>query len=643
MGEEPEIIDLKQVNISIGELQILQDARLKLFAGVRYGLIGRNGVGKSTLLRCLGYQLLIGFPKNVKVLYVEQLEYIDPATRVLDVVVDSNRKTARAKDEIARIQLGQESTSVTGLAETMREICRERMKNDVEMMREISIKRSGMRGLVARKKLVEMEADYVKLLESQKAEITDEEAENAHLEARNMLQELYAHLELFDTSTTESKARKILRGLGLSKEWIEGPLQQLSGGWRIRVALAQALLLEPDILLLDEPTNHLDLPAILWLQNYICGLDVTMVIVSHDRSFLNSTVSEIIVMKDKQLTYHDGNYDEYMRNKEEKRLRDEKRQDAMDKKRAHVEKSIQELQKQAKKSGDDKKLGQVASRKKFLDERFGLMVNEKGHRLKRNRDMVGYFLTKSQSIQWEAEENTPHWSIPEPEPLRNKGSLVEVEDVWFTYTGQPPFVLQGVTLNIQMGDKIAIVGANGEGKSTFANLLTKNLTPTRGQVNHHPSIRIAHLTQHNVTSLPGSQTALSLLKDTIAPPGTAESELRAHLGGFGIGGNLCMQPISRLSGGQRVRVAVALEVFNRPNILVLDEPTNHLDMATVEAVIGAVVEFGGAVVVISHDQYFLKEVVGDSGAVYAIRNAKCERLEGGIEQYVREVLKGVKA
>ncbi|KAJ3046599.1 hypothetical protein HDU99_009740, partial [Rhizoclosmatium hyalinum] len=237
--------------------------------------------------------------------------------------------------------------------------------------------------------------------------------------------------------------------------------------------------MEPDILLLDEPTNHLDLPAILWLQKYLKSLDgVTLLIVSHDRSFLNATVTEIIEMRNMKLTYHVGNYDEFVTNQEDKLKRDEKRQDALDKKRAHIEKSIQDGLRHAKKTGDDKKLGMVKSRQKKLDDRFGLEVNAKGHRFKLNRDMEGYFLTSRLGVDIEATEASPNWSIPEPEPLRTNTALVEMETVSFTYSKGNPLVLQNITLNLQMGDHIAIVGANGEGKSTLVKLLIGQLSPT---------------------------------------------------------------------------------------------------------------------------------------------------------------------
>ncbi|KAJ3404710.1 hypothetical protein HDV05_007032 [Chytridiales sp. JEL 0842] len=540
-------------------------------------------------MKCIGYKILIGFPKNVRVLYVEQLEEVDTETSVLDIVKDAN-KSEREWDEWYRI----------------------------------SIKRSGARGWQARIKLLEVESLLAKAKSTLDDAISSEEIEKAPFAMQEYLDDILTELE----AAAEAKARKILKGLGFSKDWQDGPLSALSGGWRIRVSLAQALFMEPDILLLDEPTNHLDLPAILWLQSYLKSLDgVTLLIVSHDRAFLNELVEEIIVMKDHSLSYHVGNYDTYIQNKEEKLKRDTKWQDALDRKRAHIEKSIQEGIKHAKRTGDDKKFGMVASRQKKLESRFGLERSEKGHRYKGL-----YFTGNRATITFDKEETTPNWTLPDPEPLRNKGSLLEADNVSFKYADSDKLILQNVTLNVQMGDRIGIVGANGEGKTTLANLLAKQLTPTSGEIRHHPSCNLAYIPQHLITSFDPSLSSLELMKKTY--PDAEEKEIRSHLGGFGIGG-LATQPIRTLSGGQRVRVAVALETWGGKHLLILDEPTNHLDMVTIESMQESFKGYQGATIVISHDQHFLKEFAKD---IYLVQNGQCIRLEGGVDEYVKRIL-----
>ncbi|KAJ3213268.1 hypothetical protein HDU67_003111 [Dinochytrium kinnereticum] len=625
-------IDLKDVNITVGDLPLLSGANLRLFAGVHYGLIGRNGVGKSTLLKCMGYGLLIGFPTNVKVQYVEQLEDAEVSMSVLDIVMDSHRKTQRMKEELEALQTAIESEIPEDAAIALRTLYRKRLEVETEVWRKIAIKRSGARGFNARKKLLECERLTEEMTTQHAIPLTTTEIEEAPVRIAEIIETLHTELRLFNNEAFESKARKVLNGLGFTREMQEGPLSRLSGGWRIRVALAQALFVEPDILLLDEPTNHLDLPAILWLQNYVKSLDtVTLLVVSHDRSFLNNTVSEIIILRHQKLTYHTGNYDEYLENTENQKIRDERRKEALDKKKEHIQKSIQEGLKQAKKSGDDKKLGMVASRQKKLNERFGLEVNAKGHRFKLNRDLMGYHFTSRYEVEIERDDATPNWVLPEPEPLRNKSSLVEVEGITFAYPGSPP-TLSDITFNVQMGEKIGIVGANGSGKTTLVQLLTGYLNPSTGTINRHSSANIAYISQHHTTQLPSDATPYSVMKERY--PDATEKELRSFLGGFGVG-SIATQRIKGLSGGQRVRVAVALELYGGKHLLILDEPTNHLDMATIEAMLESLSTFSGAVIVVSHDQFFIEKFAKTK--VYLVENQKLISLAGGVKEYVKRL------
>ncbi|KAJ3070564.1 hypothetical protein HDU98_006458 [Podochytrium sp. JEL0797] len=620
-------VDLKQVNIVVNNNALLQDAHLKLFQGVHYGLIGRNGVGKSTLLTCMSTGSLIGFPLNIKILCVEQLEDVATERVVLDVVMDADRKVARWKQHLAELQHAQESADPHALALAVRATEFQNLRAETDAMFKLAVKRSGARGWDCRLELVVLEAKIEEMKKAHLLPVIESEVLDAPLIVAKFVEELYANLKNFDANAAESKARKVLKGLGFSTAWQDGPLQQLSGGWKMRVSLAQALFMEPDILLLDEPTNHLDLPAILWLQKYIKkNLDnTTLLIVSHDRSFLDATVTEIIEFKKKQLFYYAGNYSEFVTNQEDKLKRDEKRQDALDKKRAHIEQSIQEGLRHAKKTGDDKK----------LDDRFGLEVNAKGHRFKLNRDMEGYFLNRAVGVEMDTSEATPNWSIPDPEPLRTNTALIEMESVSFSYSPRNggPLVLSNVTLNIQQGQHLAIVGANGQGKSTLINLLIGSLTPTSGLVTQHPKLRIAHVSQDLTVRLPLDKTPLQLMKER--NEGVSEQELRAHLGGFGVGA-IATRVLRTFSGGQRVRVAVALEVFGGKNLIVLDEPTNHLDMDTIEAMLEAVKETSAAVVVVSHDQYFVERF---SDVVYLVEERGVKLLEGGVGEYVKRILK----
>ncbi|KAI7843107.1 hypothetical protein COHA_003278 [Chlorella ohadii] len=651
-------VDLRQLHLAVGDRELLADAHLRLFAGRRYALVGRNGVGKSTLLKAMGWGLMIGFPKNLRCLYVDQLEGVDPQQTAIQVVVQADTEAQRAERESEALEGVLESGDAADVAHALRQLRVERLQDEVEEARQIAERRSGERGLAARQALVAAEAELAEAQQALDAPVPPEELHRAMEAAQDLLNDLFDRLSLREPEEAEAQARAILTGLGFTQAQQEGPLGELSGGWRIRVSLAQALFLQPDLLLLDEPTNHLDLPGIVWLQRYLRKLErTTLVVVSHDRAFLNAVAQEIVVFKNSQLKYYTGNYDEYVQQVEERQLHQLRLADGIERKKEHMEKSIQEGLRQAKKAGDDKKLGMVASRKKKLENRMGMEKNAAGHRLKINKDFVGYFDSARQQAEIEEKEVVAPWKVPEPDPLRSKGPVVQLEAASCGYRrGQP--VLTGVTLCVEQGERVALVGPNGEGKSTLVTTLVGDLAPLAGTVQTHGSARVAMFKQTQVEemrSLPDA-TALSYMQERW--PSEREQALRNHLGSFGIKGALATQPLSTLSGGQAVRVALAAAFFARPHLLVLDEPSNHLDLEAslfdlldiadaqspgsmwqpddlelehtiiadpcrlhgVESLAAALQGFAGAVLLVSHDQL----------------------LEGGVQEYVQQLSGGGK-
>ncbi|RIA99419.1 P-loop containing nucleoside triphosphate hydrolase protein [Glomus cerebriforme] len=630
-------VDLKDVNITVGHKELLVDAKLQLKTGVHYGLIGRNGIGKSTLLQCIGHGTLIGFPKNIRVLYIEQLENINEKENIVQFILKVDKERTLLLNEKQILQTASESGDSKKIETVVKRIRAERLQRELEEAQKIATLRSGRRGAEARQELLEAEARVAK---AQKALDDENQNEDFTTAIYELLEEVYTRLEQINADSAEARAREILSGLGFSEKQQYSPmasLSSLSGGWRMRVALAQALFLQPDILLLDEPTNHLDLPAILWLQSYLNTLtDTTMVIVSHDRQFLNKTVTEIIRFKDAKLTYHTGNYDEFEKNLEDERLKKERMLEAQEKQKKHIESSIQKAQKKAKESGDDKRLGMVASRKKKL-ERFGMNKSEHGFRFKLNKHRIGKHISVREEIVVERAEASLNWNIPSPEPLRHHGALLQVENVSFTYPNTTKPILQNVTLNIEEGARIAFVGANGEGKSTLMGLLAGDLEPTKGTITRHSRMKIGHFIQNNVDALDLDISAVAYLKKLY--PEINEHDARSYLGGFGISGDLAVQKMSHLSGGQKSRVAFALQVYHAPHLLMLDEITSHLDMITIETIVEALNEFEGAVVIVSHDRWFVENVAKE---VYAVRRGRVEKLtEGGVQQYVHDVAREI--
>ncbi|SRR6266498_3985478 len=263
--------------------------------------------------------------------------------------------------------------------------------------------------------------------------------------------------------------------------------------------------------------------------------------------------------------------------------------------------------------------------------------SEEGFRFKLNKHRAGFHLAVREEIVVEKAETSINWNIPSPKPLRHHGALLQVENVSFTYPKTTKPILQNVTLNIEEGARIGFVGANGEGKSTLMELLVGNLEPTRGTITRHPRMKMGYFAQHHVDSLDLNISAVAYMKRLY--PEINERDARSHLGGFGISGDLAIQKISSLSGGQKSRVAFALQVYNAPHILLLDEITNHLDMITIETIVEVLDEFEGAVIIVSHDRWFVEHV---AKVVYAVRRGRVEELtEGGVQQYVNDVAREI--
>lgn len=487
-----------------------------------------------------------------------------------------------------------------------------------------------------------------------------------------MLADLQIQIDPARVAEIESKAKKILTGLGFSDALMEKQIASLSGGWHMRASLAASLLQETDILILDEPTNFLDLLGIIWLQRYLQGLEdsdtaPTLILVSHDRDFI-SLCTDLLILKDKQLTYFHGDLPTYEASQSERKLWLTKMKEAKDKQKAHIEKSIAANIKAGKANDDQNKLRQAKSRQKKLDDRWGLEVSAKGGRFKLNRDLAGYHFSARDEIEIPPEDRPVVISLPHAPKLRFPGALLSLENVSFRYSPRSPPTLQNINLSVGVNDRIGILGLNGAGKSTLIQLLAKKSEPTSGTVTLHPRLRLGYYSQHAVEALQAlgraepSLTALALLAREVGDA-LNEGEIRALLGRLGLPGRFASDvPIAKLSGGQVVRCELARLFWKHVQLLILDEVTTHLDYETVTALREALRDWGGAVILVSHDRWFMRGAVEgaveegeeeseeeDDGeqaprrrVVYRLKGGKMDVLESGVDEFERLMEKRVK-
>ncbi|KAI7834170.1 P-loop containing nucleoside triphosphate hydrolase protein [Kickxella alabastrina] len=625
-------VDLKAVNVTIGDSELLVDSRLWLKAGCHYGMVGRNGVGKSTLLSVIGDKTLVGFPENIRTLYIQQLDVLETDINVIDAVMAADSERQKRMNDVASIERALQSPDE--LRHALGVYIARVSGEQIHLAQKTATLRSGRRGKTARAAALKAEQT---MAESIKAELYGDSNSDGYVAAK-VLALLYAELDAMDAHAAEARARGILRGLNISEKQQDQPVSLLSGGWRMRVALAKAMFVQPDILLLDECTNHLDLAAIAWLQDYLVALEgVTIVCVSHDRDFLNAISQEIIRLNDKSLTYHPGNYEDYEQTEDELRKKKERQYASLERRREHVKKSIDNFMKHARSTNDSKVLGQMASRKKKLDRMAGIDKTEDGKRFKLSY-WAGFHDTLRPELKLERAEKDVDFSIPQPEAMRHSGPLVSLNGVSFGYSNADKqgsiAVLSNISMSIMMGDHIALLGLNGCGKSTLINIIKGELVPTKGAVEQQARLRIGHYTQHFVDELSGVQeSGLAMLMRNY--PGTKEGEIRKWLGSFELSGALATRPVHTLSGGQRARMAMAIMLFSNPHLLLLDEVTNHLDMYAVQGLIAAINEYEGTVILVSHDRHFVRETADD---IYSLQNGKLAILEEGMDEYIERFI-----
>uniref|UniRef100_A0A8C1MCU2 ATP-binding cassette sub-family F member 3 n=1 Tax=Cyprinus carpio TaxID=7962 RepID=A0A8C1MCU2_CYPCA len=504
-------IRIENFDVSFGERCLLQGAELSLASGRRYGLIGRNGLGKTTLLKMLASRSL-RVPLHISILHVEQ-EVAGDDTVALQSVLESDT----VREELLKEERTLNAHIANGTADGLESV---------------------------------------------------------------RLSEIYAKLEEIEAD----KAPWLLMCVYC---------REFSGGWRMRLALARALFARPDLLLLDEPTNMLDVRAILWLENYLQTWQSTILVVSHDRNFLNAVVTDIIHLHSQRLESYRGDYENFIKTKEDRLKNQQREYEAQLQYREHIQVFIDRFRYNANRAA------QVQSKLKLT---VSLSLSP---------------LVKESEAVLRFPDNFEKLSPP----------ILQLDEVEFGYNPDQR-IFNGLSVSADLESRICIVGENGAGKSTVLKLLMGELTPINGTRYAHRNLKIGYFSQHHVDQLDLNVCSIELLLKRF--PGHTEEEYRHQLGGYGITGELATRPVASLSGGQKSRVAFAQMTMPCPNFYILDEPTNHLDMETIEALGKALNKFRGGVVLVSHDERLIRMVCKE---LWVCEAGRVHRVEGGFDEY----------
>jgi ATP-binding cassette subfamily F protein 3 len=421
------------------------------------------------------------------------------------------------------------------------------------------------------------------------------EAETCHDPDR--LGHVYDRLLAIDAYTADARAARVLLGLGFDEEMQARPLDSYSGGWKMRVALAALLFSEPDVLLLDEPSNHLDLEATLWLESFLKSYPGTLIVISHERDLLNNVVDTIAHLEGGKLTLYAGGYDSFERQRAERAAQLAAAKASQDAQRARLQDYI------ARNSARASTAKQAQSRAKML--------------------------AKMQPIAALADDPSLSFDFPNPTELRPPLITLDMASVGY---GED-VILRKLNLRIDPDDRIALLGRNGNGKTTLARLLAAQLAPMAGEVHASGKMRVGYFTQYQVEELHGDDTPLQHMTREMA--GKTPGAVRAQLGRFGFSGDKAMTLVGKLSGGERARLALALITRDAPHLLILDEPTNHLDVDSREALVQALNGYDGAVILVSHDRHMV-ELVADR--LVLVDGGAATDYAGSIDDYIDFVL-----
>ncbi|WP_455372642.1 ABC-F family ATP-binding cassette domain-containing protein [Limibacillus halophilus] len=515
------MLHINGLTLRVGARVLLQEATAAINKGERVGVVGRNGTGKSTLLKAIAGEFPIdqggiSLPRGERVGLLRQ-------------------HAPEGDDSLLEIVLA-------------------------------------------------ADAERAALLE---------EAE--HCRDPHRIAEVHTRLADIEAHGAPARAARILAGLGFDEAAQARPISSFSGGWRMRVALASLLFSRPDLLLLDEPSNHLDLEATLWLEGFLKTYPGTLLLVSHDRRLLNAVAQKILHFDDKRLVLYSGNYDRFEKTRREKLERQAALQTRQLAQRRHIQSFVDRFRYKASKAR------QAQSRLKMLE--------------------------RMEPIASMVEEQTIPFDFPKPEPL--SPPILNFEDCAVGYEEGKP-VLSRLNLRVDMDDRIALLGANGNGKSTFMRLISGRLKPQSGKLVKPSKLKVGYFAQEQAEELDLKASPLEHLQRL--QPLATETKLRAQLGRFGFGVDKVDTKVAKLSGGERARLLFALMSREAPQLLLLDEPTNHLDVDSREALVQALNDYDGALLLVTHDPHLI-ELVADR--LWIVRDGGVEPFEGDLEDYQR--------
>ena len=525
------MLTLQNLSIRAGVKPLLDSATLTVHPGQKIGLIGQNGVGKTTLFKTILNEVPIesghlGIPINWLIGCVEQ--------------------------EVA--------------------------KHDINSL------------------------DYVTYGDTLYAEATEKVKQAESSNDNDALVKAYDALDKISGYMVPNKAKQLLYGLGFSDSDFSKNLSGFSGGWQVRLKLARALMQRADLLLLDEPTNHLDIEAVAWLEQWLKSYEGAVLIISHDRDFLDQVVQGIAHIHNQKIYYYSGNFAAFERQRNEQLMQQQALHDKQKQQMQHLKSFIERFKAKASKAK------QAQSRVKALERMEEVAAVQ----------AMNPFLFKFLSPDHQ------------PDPM------MTIQDLCFSYPDKK--ILDSVDLVLRAGDRIGLVGVNGSGKTTLLKQLVGELKPQSGKVIVSKGVKVGYFAQHQIDSLNFDQSPLQHMLAQENTP--SDQEGRDFLGQFGFSNAQCLESIKSFSGGEKARLALALIVYQKPNLIILDEPTNHLDMETRDALDMAIQEFSGAVILVTHDKHLLASI---SDQFWWVHNGKVTLYNGDLDGYLQEQLKAIKA